>query len=336
MERGPIFIGGPDRSGKTYMRLMIASHPDIALTKRANMWVLFYERYGDLSRQDNFERCLEAMLHYKHIASLNPDPHRVRREFWQGEASYSRLFALIHQHYAELQGKSRWGDQSELIERYADPIFTGYQGAKIIHLLRDPRDRYKDTSARWKRGKGKAGVSIAKWLYSASLAARNQQRYPDQYIIVRYETMVSRPEETIRGICEFIDENYFLSMLTMENVARFRKGATASTQAGQSPLTTKFIGHYRGMIAQQDVAFIQKYAGRKMEKLGYRLDPVRFSPGEKLRFSLIDMPINLVRMMSWQRLEAIKRKYKLKQKSILSTKMLNQRRDPNPPKIGRI
>ena len=107
MKRGPIFIGGLDRSGKTLLRLSLSAHPNLALTRRTYLWPRFFNRYGDLSRGDNFERCLRAMLQRKPIQVLQPDAERIRREFWQGEASYARLFALLHQHYAERQGKPR-------------------------------------------------------------------------------------------------------------------------------------------------------------------------------------------------------------------------------------
>jgi hypothetical protein len=82
METGPIFIGGPDRCGKTTLRAFLVSHPRISIPAvGSNMWTYFYGQYGDLSQKDNFERCLQAMLQYKHVHLLRPDPERIRREF---------------------------------------------------------------------------------------------------------------------------------------------------------------------------------------------------------------------------------------------------------------
>ena len=108
MDKGPIFIGGPDRSGKTLLRLALSLHPQIGITKRTDLWTRFYGRYGDLERSDNFERCISAILAYKHVRVLQPDGTRLRSEFSQGEPTYARLFALIHQQYSERLGKPRW------------------------------------------------------------------------------------------------------------------------------------------------------------------------------------------------------------------------------------
>jgi len=306
MERGPIFIGGPDRCGKTTLRAFLVSSPNIAIPDvGSNYWTFFYGRYGDLSRRENFERCLAAMLRYKHVRFLQPDPERLRREFWQGEPTYARLFALFHEHYAERQGKPRWGDQTGLIERYADLIFIAYPTARMIHMLRDPRDRYEASLALWPNGKGRVGGATARWLYSVGLARRNQQRYPDRYKLVRYETLVSQPEATLREVCAFLDEEYTPAMLTMEGAPRFRDKLGSGSGSEPSPLSPAFIGRFRQAIPKREIAFMQAYAGREMVAYGYALEPIQFSFGEQLVFSLVDWPLNLARMTTWRTVEAI-------------------------------
>ena len=176
MNRGPIFLAGADRSGTTLTYALLASHPNIAMAYLgSNMWTFFYGHYGDLSRRENFERCLAAMLNYKNVLILEPDPDRIRREFWEGEPSYARLFALFQNHYAERLGKQRWGDKTSYVERYTDPIFAAYPEARMIHMIRDPRDRYASAIKRWPKGKGKLGGATARWLYSVGLAKRNRK-----------------------------------------------------------------------------------------------------------------------------------------------------------------
>ena len=58
----PIFIGGPDRCGKTTLQAFLSSHPNIAIPAvGSNLWSYFYDQYGDLHSQANFERCLDAL-----------------------------------------------------------------------------------------------------------------------------------------------------------------------------------------------------------------------------------------------------------------------------------
>ena len=296
MERGPIFLGGADRSGKTLMRLLLASHPSIAMTRRANLWFRFYGQYGDLGEEANFERCLGALLAYKHVARLEPDAERVRREFWAGEPTYARLFALIQRQHAEREGKGRWGDQTGLVERYAEAIFAAYPGARLVQMVRDPRDRYEAARARHARGRGHVGAATARWLYSVGLAARNRRRYPGQVLVVRYEDLVRQPEATLRAVCAFLDEPFAPAMLRMDG----ERGAPAP----KGPLTPEHMGRYRGRVPARELAFLQLHAGRAMAALGYPRDRLRLGPAEALRFALADWPLNLARMLAWRAREA--------------------------------
>lgn len=302
MENGPIFIGGPDRCGKTTMRAFLTSHPNIAIPAvGSNMWTYFYGQYGDLADEANFERCLDDMLRYKHVAFLQPDGDRVRHEFLQGQRSYARLFSLFLIHYAEREGKPRWGAQTGLIERYAANIIAAYPGARIIQMVRDPRDRYEASLALWPKGKLRAGGAVARWRYSINLSDENVTRYPGQAMNVRYETLVSEPERTLRQVCDFLGEAYDPAMLTMDGAPNFRRKISGDRDvpADQSPVTTDYIGRYRGRVPETEIAFIQAHAGREMQAHGYTLDDIHFTTGEKLHFNLVERPASLVKMWGW-------------------------------------
>jgi hypothetical protein len=312
VDHGPIIIGGPDRCGKTLLRSLLAEHPNVAIPEvGSNMWTFFHGQYGDLSQPANFERCLAAMLRYKHVRFLQPDAERIRKEFWQGAPTYGRLFALFHQHYAERQGKPRWGDQTGLIERYADQVFAAYPTAKMLHMVRDPRDRYEASLALWPNGKGRAGGATARWLYSVGLAKRNLKRYPGRYRVVQYEALVRDPEATLRGVCAFLGEEYSPAMLALAGTPSYRGKAANATpgEVGGNAITTAFVGRYRSAIPAREIAFMQAFAGREMVRLGYEPAPLTLSLRDWLLLYLVDWPANLARMLSWRALEAAQQSF---------------------------
>jgi hypothetical protein len=308
MNRGPIYLAGADRSGTTLTYALLGSHPNIAMPRLgSNMWTFFYGQYGDLERPGNFERCFAALLRYKNILSMNPEPERIRREFLQGEPTYGRLFALFLNHYAERAGKPRWGDRISYVERYADQILAAYPDAVMIHLIRDPRDRYASAIKRWPNQKGQVGGATARWLYSVGLAKRNLMKHPGRYMILRYETLVSQPEATVRELCAFLGEEYDPVMFTMSEAQGFvSKGSNSSFDRFQpAQITTAAVGRYRKTISPREVAFIQACAGREMRAFDYLPDRLDLTPGDLLSFSLAYLPANLARMVSWRALEAI-------------------------------
>lgn len=292
--RGPIFVGGAARSGKTLMRWILSSR--IAVSRRTDMWPRFAGRFDDLARPDNLERCLRAMLRRKQIVQLEPDLDRLRRELRQGAPTYPRLFALIHEQYAERCGKDRWGDQTGFIERFADVLMAAYPRATVIHMVRDPRDRHEALLRRRSGGAGAVGSLTADWLLSAALAEHNMERYPRSYLVVRYEDLVTRPEETIRDVCAFIGEVFEPAMLGMNGARRYDR---ERGRAGDgSPISTAYVGRYRN-VARPDLAFIQAVAGTRMRDLGYLPDTITLSPAERV-YCALGWPVNLARLGVWR------------------------------------
>lgn len=308
MERGPIFVAGIERSGTSLIYALLASHPAIAMTRRTNLWRFFYNQYGDLGQPENFDRCLAAMMRYKRLLKLKPDPDRLRQEFWAGEPTYPRLFDLLERHHAERVGKPRWGDKSLNTEQYVDEIFAAYPGAKMLHMIRDPRDRYASALTRWKHLRGGVGAGTAMWLDSARLAERNLARYPDQYKIVRYETLAMQPEATLREICDFLGEAYSPAMLTMAGAPIHRDSGGNSSYGAMEPgrISTRSIGRFRKVLSPYEIAFIQRHARPEMERHGYPLEPLHLAPQEQVRFVTLDWPLNAVRLAAWRLLQAVR------------------------------
>ena len=268
------------------------------MTRRSYMWTRIYNRYGDIGRSENFERCLNALLSRKDVRALQPDSERIRREFSQGEPTYGRLFALLHEHYAERLGKSRWGEQEAGIEQYADDVFAAYPAAKIIHMLRDPRNRY-DEMLRTTPPKvrvGRVGVNTADWLQSARVARHNQQSYPNHYLVLAYESLVTRPEDSLRKVCSFIGVDYVPAMLTLEGAVGFGEGNKPGTSAELETGVVEFRLDGSQVVSPREVAFMQTLARKEMMERGYTEQKIQFSTSEALLYYGLDWPLGLMRV----------------------------------------
>jgi len=275
----PIFLGGLDRTGKTLLRLMLTSHSNIAITRRTYMWSKFSNNFGDLKQEMNFNRCLNAMLRSKSIQYLDPEEGAIRHEFSQGEATYPRLFAIIQWQFAQKMEKKRWGDQMGMIEQYADEIFSAYPQAKIIHMIRDPRERYLEKYTGNKTKPGKFGWETEYWLKSIRIAHQNIERYPGQYKIIQFERFMSDPETALSGVCNFIEETYEPGMITMENALRFGN-KSLDLQEYLNEMQSHVFSHGINneiTLSRRKLAYVQSYAESEMLQYDYSLWEVNFS-----------------------------------------------------------
>lgn len=284
----PIFIGGVAHSGKTQLRIVMGAHPDVSLTRRTYAWDRFYGRFGDLADPRNLERCLAAMLADPRIAVLEPDGERIGRALADGSPSYARLFGVVHAQYAERHGKRRWGEQVKFVERFADPIFSAFPSARMIHMVRDPRTPVARRPGR--RRPGAVGWEVAAWLRSADLADRNVRRYPGRYVVVRYESFAADPGRTIDLVARFVGEDVVPPMQEALSTLSF-------DDAGEGGAKRR-----RWSARTTEAAFVERYAGRAMTSLGY-VDPrTTLAPGELLAFHAFGRPLNRLSMAAWRAL----------------------------------
>jgi hypothetical protein len=256
------------------------------------MWSRFYNQFGPLSTPSNLDRCLSAMLAQKAIQEMYPDREQVQREFLQGPQTYARLFELFHRQNLERAGKRRWGDQLGFVERFADVIFSSYPDAKLVHMIRDPRDSTAAGAINKHRGRGKSGWLTARWKFSAHLAQHNSRRYHKQYLVVRYEDLMQDTENILRRICNFLQEDYLSVMLEVLKSTHNREEEERAENDVYHPQAS-------ANKMKTQVTFTQLFARRALIDLGYTVKPVPLSAGERIKFSMIDLPANLAGLIAW-------------------------------------
>ncbi len=271
-DAGAIYIGGLSYSGKTQLRLLLMQRPGILITRRTYMWPRYDGRYGDLGRDENLARCLDAMLAAPGIRALEPDRGRIEREFRSGPPTYARLFALFHAHHARRRDARRWGDQLGGIEQYAAPILAADPAARIIHMVRDPRERLAELLGTGRRP-GMAGWETQQWRRSAGLALVHRERFPGRYRIVCYEDL-SRDTARIMGeVWAFLGEGDALH---------------------PSPDTVSWGSETPSAANARLIAYVERHAAAEMADLGYIPARPALGPRERLLLNFIDAPLNRI------------------------------------------
>ncbi len=301
MITNPVYVAGLERTGTSLMYALLASHPSVAMTRRTNLWTYFYGQFGDLGDPANLDRCLDLMRRYKRLVVLEIDWERVREEYQSaGRFTYPALFDAIEGQVAGRLGKPRWGDKSLHTERYAEAIVEAFPDARILHMMRDPRDRFASVMARWKVRRGGAGASVAEWLESARLAEANQRRWPSNCTIVRYEDLASDPVATMRNVCEFIGEPYSHEMLEMEGASEFRDAGANSSYGPRTAgvISPASVGKFREVLEAPEIAFIQSRLAGEMAALGYEAEDV--APVQRSLRNLIATGADVARFHLWR------------------------------------
>ena len=216
----PIVIGSP-RSGTTLLRLMLDSHPDLAIPPETGFLVPCAQvsGHGPGLRRSFF-----------HTITGHPSDAPVWRDFQISEDTLRARLATIepftvadgirafYQLYASRFGKSRWGDKTPMYCLHPRSIEALLPEAHFVHIIRDGRDVALSLRPMWFSPGRDIETLAAEWRRCVT-TGRQQGSLCKHYLEVRYERLVEDPREVLEGICEFLGLDYDERMLRYHEFA---------------------------------------------------------------------------------------------------------------------
>ena len=212
--QAPIFIIGNRRSGTTMLRLMVTSHPNLAIPPEGGFLIRLGWKYDRIQQftEVQVDRFIEDLFQSPNIQDWEIQKSALRERFLAKiPCSYPELIAEIYLSYIDqkFQGeKNRWGDKTTWYLNYLPQIHTYYPEAQYIHIIRDGRA----VAASFKRVShlpdGIESIT-AEWLWSLNLIKSFGEQIGDgKYTEIRYEDLVRNPENELNNLCEFLREPY--------------------------------------------------------------------------------------------------------------------------------
>jgi hypothetical protein len=259
--RGPVFIVGAMGSGTTLLRLMLDSHPSIAIP-----------------HETGFMRSYNAQLFapFKHsgdrwaqrLGFTDEEYDELLREF------YDRLFMR----YAESHGKQRWGEKTPLHTWHIESMARVFPDAQVIGVLRHP---FGSVASNTRRFKAEMPKHARHWdSYTRELASQ-AIAHPDRLRLLRYEELVQHPEPVLRELLEWLGEPWSDSVLEHHAVqaARGGDGRVEGKSRSDEPIDTTRVDKWTRLLDDEDQRWLGKRLGRLAGFYGYSVeDPADLEP----------------------------------------------------------
>jgi hypothetical protein len=305
------FIVGVSRSGTTLMRHVLNRHSAIAIAPENHFLghllphqgvVHRIRRMGALSDEGVVGRVVEYLYGDLQKSARWREPSRfwtwlqrhvdadeLKARFLSGERSERGLFDLLLGMYAERRGKVVAGEKTPGHLRHVDTLLAWYPGARVIHMMRDPRGIYASELRRRRQHAGAlpyrllakappllAGVILlqttAAWMEGSVRSTTYARRFPRRYRIVRFEDLVREPHRTIAGVCEFLGLPFEPSMLEQHVVS-------AGAHLGQAGFDAAAADRWRSATPRWVNVWFTLLLRRSMARQGYMGTSTGTPPG---------------------------------------------------------
>lgn len=267
------FLMCSERSGSNLITRMMDNHSLYCGPSPVHLLRILLEHslhYGDLSNPVNWEILLND------ARALFESKTGVWRSDWPQKFSVQHTVAdlvkVLYLNESLANGKTRVFVKENHVYRYLSYIRAHFSSAKLVLLVRDPRDM----ALSWKRSpvlRGSVIRASTVWHadQNACLKLYSWFRDKNEIFLLKYEELVSESEYHLRRLCAFLDINFEKSMLG------FQKNFMTVANAGRSmdwgnlnkPIIKDNFKKYRRGLLPEEIEFVEAVCQQEMDLLGY-------------------------------------------------------------------
>lgn len=276
MRNKPFFIVGVGRSGTTLLRLMLNSHPDLAIPYETHFLTNYIRKiahYEPLDNRQNVEMLVKDMLNEELLKQWDVVPSHVDiMSSLPSTVSLADVIDAIYSFYAHAHGKKRWGDKSDYLGKMHE-INQVFAKTQFIHIIRDGRD-VANSVMKMSWGPRDIIEAAEWWSEYVRLGRSMGLMLPkNRYLEVRYEDLVLQPEETLSRVSDFLGEPYAPEMLDFykNSDSLIPESRKSQHYNADSPLQSSRTFAWKKSMSKSDVNLFESYARDQLNAFGYEI-----------------------------------------------------------------
>lgn len=276
LSRQLFFIAATEKSGTTWMQLMLDGHPEIACR-------------GEGQFVSKLAGCLGGGLkeYSTFIEGLNKNVFSET----DGFPTFDRedLSHLIRMSAGMLLSKYNIdenvravGEKTPGNVRYLQALLLLFPNAKFVLMVRDIRDIIVSGHVHLKRQHGKAGEEpiqgyakrVAKiWAQDVERAQTFMKKNKERCVFVRYEDLHAEPQASMKPVIDHIGVDAGPEMIEACVEAGRFQNLSKGRERGQEDINSQFrkgiVGDWQHVLNQATRAIILEEAGETLTALGY-------------------------------------------------------------------
>lgn len=310
-----IFIVGNSRSGTTMMSRILGKHPQVfsfnELHFFGELWTPQAEK--EVSSKDDLELLMAKLFCVQrdgYLTQGNPkfflaEAREAIAKIPLDKLDPATIFQSFMMYEAEAKGKSIPCEHTPGNVFYIKEILELYPQAKIINMVRDPRDVLLSQKRKWKRrflGAKKIPLKEAirskvnyhpitiSQLWNASIGAAEKFSDRDRVYSLRFEELLEKPEVKVKEVFDFLGISFERSVLDVPRIG----SSSAEDRPAKTGIDANKAGNWqKGGLTKTEIFLCKQVTKSFREKYSYSSESIKPNYLE-LGFSLFYLPFQLV------------------------------------------
>jgi len=225
------------------------------------------KKFGDLSDDANVRTLVDYMYsgqfvgtYWKQLknGNLGIDRETMLQAILNSGRSHREIFDIMMRIHPGVAADTILGEKTPGHLYHVPTLLEWFPTAKIIHTFRDPR---AIMASEWRKRMEKVPAAYIPlnpsnplysfaivmhvtitWLYAVRLHHQYKKRYPQNYYLSKFEDLISKPEESVRNLCAFLDVEFSNEMLNP------RRSGSSYSRTGDAGFDTETLTRWQNYL----------------------------------------------------------------------------------------
>ncbi|HRP58698.1 MAG TPA: sulfotransferase [Vicingus sp.] len=264
-----VFIVGRGRSGTTLLQTILDANKNAILPLESQLIIHLKQKYFKTKKWNN-ELIDELIIDLYKDKKFNRSWGINSKELTQRIKSYdfeklsfSTICKLIYLSYPSPFEKGEIkliGDKNPIFSIFIPDLLEVFPNAKFIHLIRDYRDNTVSNRESFVR---KSIATIGNgWIAFNLFIEKNKSLLPKSFFTLKYESLVTEPEQKVKELCNFLSIDFNSNMLNFHQKIKVLHEehnfeALNSIHANLvKPINTKQINKWQGKLSINEIELL--------------------------------------------------------------------------------
>jgi hypothetical protein len=219
-----------------------------------------------------------------------------------GKMAPGLLYHRILERYASRKGKGAWlGDKDPANVAFLPLIREHFPSAKILHIMRDPRDiLVSKKKAMWSRDRNPMVHIFVNDVQLEIGRKEGPKLFGGNYMELHYEDLIREPQKVLGQVCDHLDIGFEDAMLefALSSKELVQPDELAWKKETFGPLLTTNSGKWAGELTPWEIALSERVCSMSFREIGYPYSKTAESLPLLQRLALVPVAIGY-QVLEW-------------------------------------